>query len=93
MFETLVTKEFNDRYSLLPLQIQKKAEKQEKLFKQNPLHSSLHTEKLEPRGKELWSFRIDRSYRVLFRFGSNRTAIFLTVGPHDWVYKIAFYRF
>ncbi len=38
----------------------------------------------------MWSFRIDRSYRVLFRFADRQKVIFLTVGPHDWIYKIAF---
>ena len=88
--EILLTDEFVKRYKLLPASIQKKAEKQEKLFRQNPFHPSLHTEKLEPKGKQVWSFRIDRSYRVLFRFAESQNAIFLTVGPHDWIYKIAF---
>jgi len=88
--EILLTDEFVRLYKLLPAHIQKKAEKQEKLFRQNPFHPSLHTEKLEPKGKQVWSFRIDRSYRVLFRFAERQKVIFLTVGPHDWIYKIAF---
>ena len=88
--EILLTDEFAKRYKLLPANIQKKAEKQEKLFRQNPFYPSLHTEKLEPKGKQVWSFRIDRSYRVLFRFADRQRVIFLTVGPHDWIYKIAF---
>jgi proteic killer suppression protein len=88
--EILLTDEFVRRYKLLPVNIQKKAEKQEKLFRHNPFHPSLHTEKLEPKGKQVWSFRIDRSYRVLFRFAERQKVIFLTVGPHDWIYKIAF---
>jgi mRNA-degrading endonuclease RelE of RelBE toxin-antitoxin system len=88
--EILLTDEFVRRYKLLPANIQKKAEKQEKLFRHNPFHPSLHTEKLEPKGKQVWSFRIDRSYRVLFRFAERQKIIFLTVGPHDWIYKIAF---
>jgi plasmid maintenance system killer protein len=93
MFEIVVTEEFQSRYALLSLQLKRKAEKQEKFFRQNPFYPSLHTEKLEPKGKELWSFRVDKSYRILFRFLKNRTAIFLTVGPHDWIYEIAFKRF
>ncbi len=88
--EISLTDEFVRRYKLLPVSIKKKAEKQEKLFRQNPFHPSLHTEKLEPKGKQVWSFRIDRSYRVLFRFADSQKVIFLTVGPHDWIYKIAF---
>ena len=51
---------------------------------------SLHTEKLVPRNKELWSFRIDKKYRIIFRFKNGSTAIFLLVGPHDWIYKLKF---
>ncbi len=88
--EVFLTDEFLKRYRQLPSSIRKKAEKQEKLFRQNPFYPSLHTEKLEPKGKQVWSFRIDRSYRVLFRFVDGGDVIFLTVGPHDWIYKIPF---
>ncbi len=88
MLEIVVTEEFEKRYKILPATIQKKAEKQEKLFRQNPFHPSLHTEKLVPRGRQVWSFRIDRKYRIIFRFVEGNKVIFLTVGPHDWIYKI-----
>jgi mRNA-degrading endonuclease RelE of RelBE toxin-antitoxin system len=88
--EILLTEEFVKRYKQLSSSIQKKAEKQEQLFRQNPFHPSLHTEKLEPKGKQIWSFRVDRSYRVLFRFLERDKVIFLTIGPHDWVYRIPF---
>lgn len=51
MVEVELADEFVKRYKLLPVVIQKKAEKQERLFRNNPFHPSLHTEKLEPRGK------------------------------------------
>ncbi len=86
--EIIVTKEFEDRYLDLPLSLQKKAEKQEALFRSNPFYPSLHTEKLEPKEKEIWSFRIDRNYRILFRFLSGNQVILLTLGTHDWIYKI-----
>ncbi len=88
--EVLITEEFRERYSCLPKQIRKKAEKQEKIFKNNPFYPSLHTEKLVPKSKEVWSFRIDKKYRIIFRFISRDKVIFLTVGPHDWIYKIKF---
>jgi proteic killer suppression protein len=88
MLEIVVTEEFEKRYKELPATIQKKAEKQEKLFRLNPFHPSLHTEKLEPKGRQVWSFRIDRKYRIIFRFIEGKKVIFLTVGPHDWIYKI-----
>lgn len=90
MIEILATDEFRKRYQNLPKSIQKKAEKQEKLFRQNPFYPSLHTEKLEPKGKQVWSFRIDKSYRVMFRFINSNKVLLLTVGPHSWIYKIRF---
>lgn len=88
--EILVTKEFEIRYKDLPEIIKKKAEKQEKLFIKNAFHPSLNTEKLEPKGKQIWSFRIDRKYRIFFRFINGGKVVFLTVGPHDWIYKLKF---
>jgi len=51
--EILLTDEFIKRYQQLPSAIQKKAEKQEQLFRQNPFYPSLPTEKLEPKGKQV----------------------------------------
>jgi len=87
MIEIFITEEFERRYRKLPVSIKKKAERKEEAFRQNPFHPSLHTEKLEPRGKEVWSFRIDKKYRVFFRFINGNKVRFLTVGPHDWIYK------
>lgn len=86
----IVVSEFEKRYKKLLLSVQKKAEKQEKIFCSNPFHPSLHTEKLEPKNKQLWSIRVDKSYRIIFRFVDGNTALFLTVGPHDWIYKLKF---
>ena len=44
-----------------------KFEKQKLLFEANSFHPSLHTEKLEPKSVGLYSFRIDRKYRAIFR--------------------------
>lgn len=86
----ILAAEFVRRYYNLPESIQRKAEKQEKNFRENPFHPSLHTEKLEPRRKEVWSIRVDRRYRIVFRFIDGDTALFLTVGPHDWIYRLKF---
>lgn len=44
----------------------KKFNKQIALFTVNPRYPSLHTEKLEPKILNLYSFRIDRKYRAIF---------------------------
>lgn len=88
MFSIIVTEEFEKRFRDLPKNIQKKLIKQESFLRENPLHPSLHTEKLQPKIKEYWSFRVDKSYRVLFRFTKKDELILITVGTHDWVYRI-----
>ena len=75
--EIFSTKKFETEYNKLPKNIREKAKKQEKLFKSNPLHPSLHTEKLFPKWKEVWSFRIDKNYRVVFRFLDKDKVLFL----------------
>jgi mRNA-degrading endonuclease RelE of RelBE toxin-antitoxin system len=86
----LLAKEFKENFSSLDKQTQKRADKQILIFKNNIFHPSLHTEKLSPKWKEVWSFRIDKRFRVIFRFINQNTILFLTVGPHDWVYRAKF---
>ena len=54
---------FIEQYKRLPTSIQRKAQKQEALFRANPFYPSLHTEKLAPKSKDRWSFRVDRQDR------------------------------
>ena len=54
--------EFVKQFKRLPKAIQKRALKQEIIFKANPFHPSLNIEKLLPKIKQLWSIRIDRKY-------------------------------
>lgn len=88
--EILYTERFEEEYDRLPKDIREKAQKQERLFQNNPHHPSLHTEKLSPKWKEVWSFRIDSNYRIVFRFLDKDKVLFLNAGPHDWIYKIKF---
>ena len=46
--------------------ISRKWEKTKRLFENNPFHPSLNTELLEPKHRLIYSFRIDKKYRVLF---------------------------
>jgi len=87
MIHIEVTEEFEMNYDRLPLQIKKKAERRQALFIKNPFSPSLETEKLNPKSREVWSFRIDRQYRIIFRFLDGQHVLFLTVGPHSWIYR------
>ena len=88
--EILLTEEFRKNFSIMDARIQKRADKQILIFKGNPFYPSLHTEKLSPKWKNIWSFRIDKSYRVIFRFIDGNAVQFLTIGPHDWIYENKF---
>jgi len=90
MLEIFVTQEFEKCFQHLPLSVQKKAIKQEKLFRENPFYPSLNAEKLEPKGKQTWSFRIDNDYRTLFRFINCNQVLFLVCGHHNWIYRYKF---
>ena len=84
--EIIATDEFTKCYKKLSRFIQHKAQKQEKLFQENPWHPSLNTEKLEPKKGGYWSFRVDRKYRIIFRFLNQNRILLITVGKHDWIY-------
>ena len=88
--EIFTTEDFDRDYLLLPKEIKEKAKKQEKMFKNDPFYPSLHTEKLSPKGREVWSFRVDIKYRVFFKFLKKGKVVFIAIGPHDWIYKIKF---
>jgi mRNA-degrading endonuclease RelE of RelBE toxin-antitoxin system len=81
------TADFIKSYNNLSAVLRKKVDKQENFFKNNLLHPSLGIEKLIPKGRELWSIRVDRSYRIIFKFVNREQVIFIVVGHHRWIYK------
>ena len=87
MIEIRYAPEFKRRYFELPPHVRRKAERRERLFRSNPFHPALETEKLKPREKEYWSFRIDRAYRIIFRFLNHQKIVFVTCGHHNWIYR------
>lgn len=59
-----------------------KFNKQLSLFKENPNHPSLNTEKLAPKTAGLYSFRIDRKYRVVFHILLSGEAQIVDINDH-----------
>jgi hypothetical protein len=55
------TLDFWESYNKLPISVQKLADKNYELLKQNPKHPSLHFKKIG----ELWSVRVGLNYRAL----------------------------
>ena len=67
---------------LIKRNLVKKFNKQLELFKVNPKHPSLNTERLEPKSLKIYSFRIDRKYRVIFIILSSVEAEIVDINDH-----------
>ncbi len=86
MVELSTTHTFDKLFKCLPRIIQQKAIKKTDLFKNNPFHPSLHTEKLHPKHHEVWSFRVDQTYRIIFKFIGQNHAELRYIGHHHSIY-------
>jgi len=53
-----------------------KWQKAKTLFENNPFHSSLKTELLEPKHRGIYSFRLDKKYRALFIYLDEGVEVF-----------------
>jgi len=84
--EIQTTHTFDKLFKTLPRRTQLKAVQKTELFKTNPFHPSLRTEKLNPKGYDVWSFRIDISYRIVFKFTAEGVAEFRFIGHHNDIY-------
>ena len=62
--------------------LEQKFVKQISLFKQNPFYPGLGTELLEPKNMRIWSFRIDKKYRVIFIFREKDSIEIIGVNNH-----------
>lgn len=92
MIEIQTTQTFDKLFLKLPKKIQIKAAQKTELFKANPFNTSLRTEKLSPRGYDVWSFRVDISYRIVFKFISKDVAEFRFIGHHNDIYDYNIFR-
>jgi mRNA-degrading endonuclease RelE of RelBE toxin-antitoxin system len=82
------TAQFRKSFEKLDKVLKKKTQKQFKLFLNNLFHPSLKTEKLEPKTSNIWSFRVDKSVRVIFTFLEKETILLLDIGAHNIYRKI-----
>lgn len=87
MIEIQTTRTFDKLFLKLPPKIQVRAAQRTELFKSNPFNPSLKTEKLSPKGFDVWSFRVDFSYRIVFKFISESLAEFRFIGHHSDIYN------
>ncbi len=62
------------------------------VFEINPFSPQLKIEKLNPKRHNVYSFRVDYYYRVIFRFTDNGEAEILFVGHHHEIYDFSIFR-
>ena len=62
--------------------LERKFKKQLTLAENDLFHPGLKTERLEPRNLKLWSFRLDRKYRVIFMFREPNVIEIIDVNNH-----------
>jgi mRNA-degrading endonuclease RelE of RelBE toxin-antitoxin system len=85
--EISTTATFDKLFKDLPKFIQKKAVRKTELFKNNPFHPTLRIEKLHPKGHQVWSFRVDISYRIVFKLIEANHAELRFIGHHNQIYN------
>ena len=78
------TRRFWANYRRLPAYVQRLADKQFQLLKENPRHPSLNFKKLE--GHDYWSVRVTRGYRAV-AFEDNEGFVWFSIGKHDAIYE------
>lgn len=78
--------EFRKQFRKLPPSIHRLFKTQEKRFKENWKDPRLHCKKLK-NSSGGFSFRITRSWRVLFAFVKDDTVLFATIGHRKDIYR------
>jgi addiction module RelE/StbE family toxin len=80
------TKKFDKELKKMSPDLLGLAEKKVRLFRENPLHSSLRLHELHGNLKESWAIYINIKYRIIFVRDSNGDILFISIGKHD-VYR------
>jgi mRNA-degrading endonuclease YafQ of YafQ-DinJ toxin-antitoxin module len=77
------SRQFNKSRKSLSHRTIEKFAKKKLLFQQDPFLPLLRTHKLKGQLKGLYSFSIDYSHRVLFKFINKKKALFIDIGTHE----------
>lgn len=64
-----------------------RAQKRIEIFTLDQNYPSLRLHKLSESMKDLWSFSVDESIRIIFYFKDKETAILVDIGKHEEVYR------
>ena len=82
MLELSTTATFEKLFAKLPKPIQRKAAVKTDLFRENPFHPSLHSEKLHPK----------QAYRIIFKFLDPNHVERRYIGHHHSIYNYDMFR-
>jgi addiction module RelE/StbE family toxin len=63
--------------------IQDIAKKKDEIFRKNPFDPRLHTHKLKGEFSGAWSYSVNYSYRVLFRFINDDEVLYYDIDTHE----------
>ncbi len=92
MITTYTTNTFDRLFEKLDREIQKKAAVKTGIFRHNPFNPILRTEKLHPKKFDVWSFRVDINYRIVFQFIGREKVLFMYIGHHNQIYSYDLFR-
>ena len=81
-----VSPRFFKSLAKLPPSIQALAKTRDAMFRANPFDPRLRTHKLKGELAGAWSYSVNYSYRVLFRFLADDEVLYYDIGTHD-VYR------
>jgi len=86
MIEIEYAPAFLNQMKKLPVELQREAIEKITLFKNRSNHRQLKVHKLKGKMAGKWSFSVNYSYRIAFKWLPNDAAGFLAIGDHD-IYK------
>ena len=92
MIKIVTTQTFDELFHQLDEKIQIKAARKTEIFRENPFNPILRTEKLYPKQYDVWSFRVDINYRIVFKFLRRDRVLFMFVGHHNQIYKYELFK-
>lgn len=80
------SKDFQEQFKKLAEELKLLTLKKIEIFRENPLHPSLHLHMLKGKLINLWSVSITAKHRLIFKRQKNGDIILISVGKHD-IYK------
>jgi len=87
MIQLKYDKKFLKEVQKLPVKTQKKVAEQLEILGSQPFDSRLHSKALHPPLQGLFSVRVTREYRILFRFIDEETIFLIHVRHRKDIYR------